>query len=310
MVASQHDRTYFAITYHFIEFQGDVHTPDGILIENTGLGTYYQLVLFCIANPNPVVHVLPSAFLRNTFHGSSVGLDQIFMFPAETNPTERSVTIIEQFRSHDVFHVRWPDEAVFFIHTVAGDFLHSGIVDGFHERIAVIEEISTLCHQCLDGFKVSFQTFVHFRFESRSVFLQKTGTFLEADARRTIATFIYCMTRCLVTEEFDVYAMVQCIFQQVHHIAMIGDGARTLFFHGFVGQLVSFLQIGSDVLHPTLVMTCSDTRIIHFGNDGRCSGYFGCFRLGTAHASQARGHEQMTIQIAILRNTELHSPGI
>ena len=287
MVTPQHDRAYFAITNHLIELQCDVHASDGILVKDTGLCANHEVILLGIANPNPVVHVLSASFLRDAGHGCLVGLHQVLVLTTEAYPTERSVAIVEQFRPHDVFYIRWPNETILFIHPISGNLLHTGIVDGFHKGIPVIKEVSATSHQCLDDIEVSFQAFIHLHIKGRTVFFQETCTLFETDTCRTIATFIYGMARCLVTEEFDMYVVVQGIFKQIHYVAMIGNGARTFFLHCLVGQLVSFLQIGSDMLHPSLVMTCKDTRIIHFGNDGRSTGNFSSLRLGTTHASQA-----------------------
>ena len=287
MVASQHDRTHFAITYHFIELQCDVHTSDGILVKDTGLCANHEVILLGIANPNPVVHILSASFFRDASHRCLVGLHQVFVLATEAYPTERTITIIEQFRSHDVFHIRWPNESILFIHTISGDFFYTGIINGFHKGIAIIEEIGASSHQSLNDIEVTFQAFIYLHFKSRTVFLQEASTLFETDACRTIATFINGMARCLVAEEFNVYVIVQGIFQQIDYIAMIGDGTRTLFLHGFTCQLIGFCQIRSDMLHPSLVMACKDTRIIHFSNDSRSTGDFSSLRLGTTHASQA-----------------------
>ena len=119
VVTSQHDRTYFAPAYHFIETQCDIHTAQRVLIQNACLGPYHQVILFGVANPYPVVHILSAAIFRDTLHSGTVGLYQIFLFPAQAYPAEGAVTIIEKLRPHDILYIRRPDESILLVCSIA-----------------------------------------------------------------------------------------------------------------------------------------------------------------------------------------------
>ena len=123
VVTSDHDRSDLALANEFIEFQSNVDTAHTILIEDTSLGTNHQLVLFSIANPVVVVAVLVATSWIDRFHRCMVSCNQVFVFTAEADPTEWTITIVKEHRSHDIFYIRWPNEAVLVIQTILRNFL-------------------------------------------------------------------------------------------------------------------------------------------------------------------------------------------
>ena len=141
MVASQHDRSYFATANHFIEAERNVHSSHSILIKDARLCSYYQLVLFRIAYPIIIIQILTASIDVDTFHSCMVCLYQVFMFSTQANPSERAITVVKELRSHNVFYIARPDESVFLVYTVAGDFFYSGVVDRFHKGVSIVKEI-------------------------------------------------------------------------------------------------------------------------------------------------------------------------
>ena len=73
VVASQHDRTNFAVANHFIEPQRDANPPFGILIKNSRLRADHQFVFGRVANPDVIVAVLAAAFRIDALHRRLVG---------------------------------------------------------------------------------------------------------------------------------------------------------------------------------------------------------------------------------------------
>ena len=155
VVTSQHNGAYLATAHHLIETQRNFHTPLGILIEDACLRTYHQIVFLGIAYPVIIIQILSAAGRVDTLHGGTVCLYQIFMPATEANPAERPVAVIKKFRSHNVFHVAGEDEAVF-VTAVARYIGNTGIEDGFHKGIAIIEEVRTPAHEFLDGKEMTF----------------------------------------------------------------------------------------------------------------------------------------------------------
>lgn len=125
------------------------------------------------------------------------------MFPTQTYPAERPVTIVEKFRPHNVLDIGRPDETVFLIDSVPGNFLYTGIVDGFHKRVSVVEEVSAASHKLLDYLEMTVQGLIDQRAEPVHIVRKKFRTLGKGDADRTVTTFIDGMTGSLVTQQID-----------------------------------------------------------------------------------------------------------
>ena len=118
------------------------------------------------------------------------------------------------------------------------------------------------------------------------------------------------MARGLVGKQVDGQVLAHGIFQQVHHIAVVGYGDGFPLLHGLACQGKGLWHRVGDVPHPTLPMACFDARSIYLGNDSGGSGHLGGFGLCTAHASQTGRNEQAPTQVAILRNAQFEASGI
>ena len=171
VVAPQHDGTYLATAHHLVEPQCYLHASLCILVEDTGLGAHYEVVLLGIANPVVVVPILSAAGGVDALHGGTVGLDQVLVLAAQTYPTEGTVTVIEQFGAHDVLHVTGEDKAVLVV-SAAGYLGDACVENGLHERVAVVEEIRAAVHQRSDNLEVSLQRGVHQAAECGRIFMK------------------------------------------------------------------------------------------------------------------------------------------
>ena len=203
MVASEHDRSDFSIPHHAVEAECDIQPPFRILVKDTRLGSYHKPVLPGIANPVVVIPVLSATGRIDTIHSCLIGLYQVFLFPAQAYPTERPVTIVEQFRSHDIFDIRGPDKAVLLIDPVPGNFFYTGIIDGFHKRVSVIEEIRAASHQFLDYLEMAVQGTVDQRTETACIAGKEFRTFGKGNTNGTVASFINGMARGLIAQQVD-----------------------------------------------------------------------------------------------------------
>ena len=258
VVTSQHDGTHLTAAHHFVELQRDVHTSYGVLVEDACLCANHEVVLLGVANPDPVVHVLSASFLGNAFHGGMVGLDEVFMLSAQAYPAEGTVAVVKEFGPHDVLHIGRPDEAVFLVDTVLGYLLYAGVIDGFHEGVAVVEEVGAACHQLLDEPEVAAKRLVDHHFKTFTVFLQQARTFLEGDACRTVSAFVDGVAGSLVAQQFDVDMVVDGILQQVDDVAVVGDGAGTTVEHRLGCQAECLGNAFGDMFHPPLLVAGLD----------------------------------------------------
>ena len=224
------------------------------------------------------------------------------MFPTQAYPAERPVTIIEQFRPHNVLDIGWPDETVFLIYSVPGNFLYTGIVDGFHKRVSVVEKVSAASHKLLDYLEMTMQGLIDQRAEPVHIMRKKFRTLGKGNAGRTVTTFIDGMTGSLVTQQIDPDRLRLGILQQVYYIAMISDRNRFSCLHSLLRHTECFCFIFDHMLNPTLRMAGLDAGTVHFCNDTGSTGYNGLFRLCPTHSSETGGDKEMPAQILILRN--------
>ena len=307
MVSSHHDRTDLSFADHFIELEGDAGSAFGILIQDSGLGSHHQLVFLRIADPYPVVSVLCSPIRIDPVHGCLVGGLQIFRLAGEAYPAERAVAVVEEHRSHDVFHIGRPDESVFIVITVFGDFLDAGVVHGFHEGIAVVEEVGASFGQGFDGLIVAVQGLIHLLAEGFPVIVKHTGSFFEGHAHRAVAAVIYVVAAGLVGQQIDLKVLFHCGFQQIHDVSVVCDGDGFLRCHFFAGQLEDCIDVIHDHIHPSLIVAGLDSGQIHFREDthGVCN--VGCLRLCAAHAAQAGGNEGVSFQVSLFRHAQILS---
>ena len=253
MIASQHNRSHLTIAHHFVELQRYLHTPHRILIKNTRLSTYHKIILLRIAYPIIVIQILTATVRINAFHRRMIGLYQIFMFTTETYPAERSVTVIKKFRPHDIFYITGEYKSILIIFFF-GNFTNSGIINGFHKGVSIIEEIGTLLYKGFYSPEMAHQRFIHQSTEFLRVFMQQTCTFGESNSRRTVSAFVNGMAGSLVRKQVYMYILVYSIFQQVNDIPMISNGYRFLAVHRLMRQRKCFGNRIRDMPYPTLPM--------------------------------------------------------
>ena len=223
MVTSDHDWSNLALANEFIEFQSNVDTTHTILVEDTSLGTNHQLVLFSIANPVVVIAVLVATSWIDRFHRCMVSCNQVFVFTAEADPTEWTITIVKEHRSHDIFYIRWPNEAVLVIQTILRNFLDAWVVNGFHEGITIVEEVGTFSRQIFNHCEVASQGFIDETVEGFLVFCQQACPFFKANTSWTITTIVNVVARGLVRQEMNMDLVFIDIFKQVYDITMVGN---------------------------------------------------------------------------------------
>ena len=140
----------------------------------------HELILFGIPYPVVIVKILTAPIDVDTFHSCVVCFYQIFVFATQANPSERTVAIIKELGSHNIFNIAWPDKSVLFINTITGDFFYSGIVYGFHEGVSIIKEISSAGYEFLDNFEMTMQGYIYQVTELFRRFVKKAGAFFKS----------------------------------------------------------------------------------------------------------------------------------
>ena len=145
------------------------------------------------------------------------------MLTAQTYPTERTITIVKEHWTHDIFYIRWPDEAVFIVKAVLRNFLDARVIDCLHKGITVVKEVGTVASQGLDCLEVTFQCFVNQLSKAFLVFSQEASPLFKADTSWTVAAVIDIMARSLVRQQINMDVILVDIFQEIYNVTVIGN---------------------------------------------------------------------------------------
>ena len=305
MVATHHDRTDLALPDQLVERQTDIAPALRILIQNACLRTDDQFVLFRVTNPDPVVSVLSAAVRVDNLHRGLIGRIQILRLAGQADPTERAVAVIEEDRSHDILYIGRPDKSVLIVITVLGDFLHTGVVHGLHEGVAIVKEVRSSFRQRLDRLVMSVQGLINFLDKVVAVFVQLPGSFLEAHTHRAVTAVIDIVAGGLVGKQVDMEIFCHRCFEQINDIAVVSDGDRLLCRELFLCQLENCIDIVHDHIDPALLVSGLYPRKVDFRENTDSIGDVGCLWLCAAHTAETRRYESMTCQIAVLRHAQL-----
>ena len=164
--------------------------------------------------------------------------------------------------------------------------------------------------QLADHLIVVLQGLVDQLGELLGVLIQHLGALLEGQALGAVAAVVRNVAGSLVRQQINVDVVVVQILQQVHDVAVIGDGAGLLGIHVLLGDLPGLVQAVGAVADPALGVTGLDTGVIDLGDDGGSTGDLSGLALSARHAAQTGGHEQTASQVAILRNAQLQTAGV
>ena len=107
-----------------------------------------------------------------------------------------------------------------------------------------------------------------------------------------------------------MHVVVIQVFQQVHHISVIGNGAGGLVRQVPPGQGQRLLQTVGALTDPPLGIPGIDAGIVHLCDDGHGPGDLRRLALGPAHAAQARRHKQPPGQVPVGGNAQLQPSGV
>ena len=98
------------------------------------------------------------------------------------------------------------------------------------------------------------------------------------------------------------------VLQQVHHVAVIGDGVGFLGSQLLLSHFQDLIQVVGLRTHPALVVTGHDPGQVHLSNDGNGTCDLRSLALGAAHTAQTGGHEQAAGQVPVLGDTQFGAP--
>ena len=306
MIPAHHHRTDPAFPHQFIEAQRDADAALGILVKDAGLGAHHHLMLFRVANPVVIIPVLIAAVRVDARHSRLVRLDEVLVTAAQAYPAEGSIAVVKKLGPHDILHVGRQRETILFIDAIFGKLLHPGVIDSLQEGIPIIEEIGSLVYAGFDERILTAQALIDQGDEFLPVPGQHGRALGKGQALRAVAPVVDRMAGGLVAHEVHLDIMAHHIFQQIHDIAVIGDGNRRFGRQMLLGGSKDLLQVLIALLDPALLQAGLDAGGIHLRDDAHRAGNLRRLGLCTAHAAQARAHEQMARQVAVVGNAQMH----
>ena len=154
------------------------------------------------------------------------------------------------------------------------------------------------------------QGFVHQLPELLRVVVQHLRPLGEGQPLGAVSAVIGHMAGGLVAEQVHVHIVFVQVFQQVHHVAVIGDGAGGPVRQVPPGHGQRLLQAVGAPADPSLGIPGLDAGVVHLCDDGHGPGDLRRLALGAAHAAQARRHEQPPRQVPVGGDPQLQPPGV
>ena len=246
----------------------------------------------------------------DVFRGCPVGLSEILGITGEAAPAEGTVAEIEETGPEDVFHVGREDEAVQVIFTVAADALLSGIVDGFQEAVAVVEEIGAALVEARDHFVMAAEGLVDEFPEGLRILVEHFRAFFVGEALRAVAAVIGHVAGSLVGHQVHVDIFLVQVFEEVDDVAVIGDRAGLAFLLMRKSNVLRLFKARGTVADPALRKARVDAGVVHFGDDGRRSCDHSRLALRAGHAAEAGGNEETSPEVSVVRDAQLQPAGI
>ena len=311
VVPAQHHGADLAVSHHLVEFQGDVHASHGVLIQDAALGAHHHAVALGVPDPHIVVIVLiPPVVFQDIRRGGGVGLVQILRLSRQAAPPEGPVAEVEQARPQNVLHIGGEHESVQVVFAVAAHVPHSGVKHGLQEAVAVVEEIRPPVVEFADHLIMPPQGFVHQLPELLRVMVQQLRPLGEGQPLGAVSAVIGDVAGGLVAEQVHVHIVFVQVFQQVHHVAVIGDGAGGPVRQVPPGHGQRLLQAVGALADPPLGIPGLDAGVVHLRDNGHGPGDLRRLALGPAHAAQASRHKQPPGQVPIGGDPQLQPPGV
>ncbi|OPZ60378.1 MAG: hypothetical protein BWY88_00509 [Synergistetes bacterium ADurb.Bin520] len=146
---------------------------------------------------------------------------------------------------------------------------------------------------------------VHQTAEFFPVLPEKGGAFLEGDALGAVPPVVGGVAGGLVREQVDGFSVGHGILQEVHDVALVGDGGGFPALQVLSGDAKDLPEIRRSEAHPPLVGAGADPGGIHLRHHPHGAGDLRRLGLGPAHAPQPRGDEEPSPEVTVVSQGEL-----
>ena len=102
-------------------------------------------------------------------------------------------------------------------------------------------------------------------------------------ARRAVAAIVGRVAARLVGEQVDAYIVVHRVLEQVHDVAVKGDGSDLPLAHQLMGSAERLRGRLRDLLDPALTVPRRDAGFVHLRRDGDAARDVRRLEIGRAH---------------------------
>ena len=229
-----------------------------------------------------VLHYLLKHTCRNL-----VGLGKVGRVARCAYPAERTESVVEEHRSHDVLHVRRIAELAVLCADVGTCALRLQ-----EECVAVVEEVHAVGGEAVDGSHLAAQRRLHMLAELVGVLSHHRLRLLEREVGRIVATCPRVVERGLVAAYVHVYAFVGKTLPEVYHVAHVSHRHRALLHHAALYGRNEFVEIVVQFVHPSLVVALLCRQWVNLCHYAHHAGDVASLRLSARHAAQTRRHEK------------------
>ena len=154
------------------------------------------------------------------------------------------------------------------------------------------------------------QALVHQPAEARRIPVQQLGALGKGQALGAVAAVVGHMAGGLVAHQIHMDLLPLQIFQQIHDIAVVGDGAGGLFRQMRLRQRQRLRQGSGSGADPALREAGVDAAVVHLGDQRHRAGDLRGLALRAAHAAQTGGNEQAPRKIALPGDAQFEPPGV
>ena len=145
-------------------------------------------------------------------------------------------------------------------------------------------------HHLIDGIHMTIESRAYLGFELLRITRHQMNSVLKFNSCGIISSLPWIVETGLITAQIDVNISFNQSFPQVDNISNVTNRCgltRRCTTHHSINGIIDIL---SDLIKPSLLMAfvCGDR--VDFCDDARCPCNYGCFGLGTGHATEATGH--------------------
>ena len=166
------------------------------------------------------------------------------------------------------------------------------------EGVAIVEEVHTLGSKFVDCCHMTAQRLLNLLLEEFRLFGHHHLGILEADAHGIVTACPGVVQRGLVGAQIHLDALFGAVLPQVNHIALVGETTGFLVGDGLVHLDKQLIEVGVDLINPTLFKTLLRSSRVDFSGDAHHTGDVASLGLSTAHATETGGDEQLACRAA------------